>query len=266
MVPRPLVSSEADAAGPAALGDGPAGLLEGVDRRLYPNDPSSSGVTASQGLVDGRRAPSRDPLADRARASTVTAGAGPGRGEAPPKASPRRSLWADLLQRVFEVAGQLRWPSPCESKIHRDAQCCPRCGGRMRVLAAITEAAVAQRILACLNLPTRAPPLVMSRPVGRTRAWPEHEAPSSAETDSLWSACEFDQSTPAEWDVGARRRLPGRRRRTHLAPSRPRRAPVCLAIGQRAHDQLSRRFARAAGATLALKSLRDGAWSPRPPA
>jgi hypothetical protein len=38
-----------------------------------------------------------------------------------------------------------------------DALCCPRCGGRMRVLAAITEADVAQRILACLNLPTRAP-------------------------------------------------------------------------------------------------------------
>lgn len=72
----------------------------------------------------------------------------------------------------------------------------------MRVLAAITETDVARRILACLNLPTRAPPLAGSRPVGPTRAWPEHEAPSSAETDALWPAFEFDQS-PAEWDVGA---------------------------------------------------------------
>jgi hypothetical protein len=187
VVPRPLVSSEAGAAVPASLGGGPAGFPDGADRRLYPNDPSSSGDTASQGSVDGRCAPSRDRLVNRARASTGTAGAAPGRAGTPPKASTRRSLWADLLQRVFEV----------------DALCCPRCGGRMRVLAAITETAVAQRILACLNLPTRAPPLARSRPGGRAPAWPEREAPSAAETDDLWSAFEFDQSTPAEWDVGA---------------------------------------------------------------
>jgi hypothetical protein len=99
----------------------------------------------------------------------------------------RRYLWAELLQRVFEV----------------DALCCTRCGGRMGVLAAIKEVDVAQRILACLNLPTRAPPLAGNRPVGRTRVWPEHEAPRSTETDSVWSAVEFDQSTPASWDVGA---------------------------------------------------------------
>jgi hypothetical protein len=45
--------------------------------------------------------------------------------------------WAALLQRVFEVAGQLRWPSACESKIHRDALQCPRCGSTMRLIAAI---------------------------------------------------------------------------------------------------------------------------------
>jgi hypothetical protein len=31
---------------------------------------------------------------------------------------------------------------------------------------------------------------------------PEHEAPSSAEIGALWSAFEFDQSNPAECDVG----------------------------------------------------------------
>ena len=107
----------------------------------------------------------------------------PERGDAPSNVPTRRTLWAELLQRVFEV----------------DALCCPRCGGRMRVLAAITEANIAQRILACLNLPTGAPPLAGSR----TRAWPEQEAPSAAVTDAPWSAFEFDQSTPAEWDVGA---------------------------------------------------------------
>ncbi len=73
----------------------------------------------------------------------------------------------------------------------------------MRVLSAITEAHVARRILACLNLPTRAPPPARSRSGGRTPAWPERETPGAGETDALWSAFEFDQSTPAEWDVGA---------------------------------------------------------------
>jgi hypothetical protein len=111
----------------------------------------------------------------------------PKRGDAPSMVPTRRTLWADLLQRVFEV----------------DALCCPRCGGRMRVLAAITEADVAKRILACLNLPTRAPPLATSRPCGSTRGWPEREDPSVVETDAPWAALEFDQSAPPEWDVGA---------------------------------------------------------------
>ena len=59
----------------------------------------------------------------------------------------RRIPWAKLLQRVFEV----------------DALRCPRCGGRMRVLAAITDPMVAARILRCLALPARAPPLATAR-------------------------------------------------------------------------------------------------------
>ncbi len=56
---------------------------------------------------------------------------------------PRRIAWADLLKRVFEV----------------DALRCPACGGRMRLLAAITDPSVARRILECLALPPRAPPM-----------------------------------------------------------------------------------------------------------
>jgi hypothetical protein len=58
-----------------------------------------------------------------------------------------RIAWAELLQRVFEV----------------DALACPKCGGRMRVLAVITDPTVAARILRCLALPSRAPPLATSR-------------------------------------------------------------------------------------------------------
>jgi hypothetical protein len=54
-----------------------------------------------------------------------------------------RMRWAALLQRVFEI----------------DALRCPCCGATMRVIAAIEDPNVAQRILECLKLPARAPPL-----------------------------------------------------------------------------------------------------------
>jgi hypothetical protein len=84
--------------------------------------------------------------------------------------------WADLLQRVFEV----------------DALRCPQCDGRMRILSAITEPDVARRILECLDMPSRAPPL------GAPRAEPEmRDGDSSPERP--WDddpGFDFDQSDP----------------------------------------------------------------------
>ena len=48
-----------------------------------------------------------------------------------------------MLQRVFEI----------------DALQCPRCGSTMRLIAAIEDPRVARKILECLMLPARAPPL-----------------------------------------------------------------------------------------------------------
>jgi len=59
-----------------------------------------------------------------------------------PALRPRRLAWAELLRRVFAI----------------DVLECPRCGGRMRLLAAIQPPDVTQAILACLELPSRAPP------------------------------------------------------------------------------------------------------------
>ena len=57
---------------------------------------------------------------------------------------PRNYSWARLMERVFEL----------------DVLACPRCGGRMRILAAINPPSDAiVEILACLGLPTRAPPI-----------------------------------------------------------------------------------------------------------
>ncbi len=93
---------------------------------------------------------------------------------APPP--PNRMAWADLLQRVFEV----------------DALRCPQCGGRMRILSAITEPDVARRILDSLDMPSRAPPL------GAVRRQPDGRDEDSS-PDLPWGddpGFDFDQSDP----------------------------------------------------------------------
>ena len=59
--------------------------------------------------------------------------------EAPGK--PRYWAWADFMRRAFEL----------------DVLACPRCGGRMRLLATIEDPRVIRRILAHLGLPTEVP-------------------------------------------------------------------------------------------------------------
>ena len=49
--------------------------------------------------------------------------------------------WADLMRRAFGF----------------DVLACPRCGGRLRLIALIDESAVTQRILRHLGLPTEVP-------------------------------------------------------------------------------------------------------------
>ncbi|MCL4685241.1 transposase [Myxococcota bacterium] len=71
-----------------------------------------------------------------------------------PTLRPRRLAWAELLRRVFAV----------------DVLECPRCGGRMRLLAAIQPPDVTQAILDCLELPSRAPPTVPAVP--DAEGWP----------------------------------------------------------------------------------------------
>ena len=60
----------------------------------------------------------------------------------------RRLAWSELLRRVFAV----------------DVLECPRCGGRMRLLATIHPPDATQSILGCLDLPSRAPPMAAPQP------------------------------------------------------------------------------------------------------
>jgi len=49
--------------------------------------------------------------------------------------------------------------SAARSSIDIDALRCPRCGSTLRLIAAIEDPAIARRILACIGLPARAPPI-----------------------------------------------------------------------------------------------------------
>jgi len=66
--------------------------------------------------------------------------------------SARGASWADLMRRAFEV----------------DVLACPRCGGRLRLIALIEASAVARRILTHLALPADVPPPALARapPIG----------------------------------------------------------------------------------------------------
>ena len=56
--------------------------------------------------------------------------------------------WACLLKGVFEF----------------DVEQCPRCGGRLKIIAAIVDTQVIMKILTPLGLPARAPPRAPARP------------------------------------------------------------------------------------------------------
>ena len=60
---------------------------------------------------------------------------------------PARMSWARLLKRVFEI----------------DLEHCPNCGGDLKIIAAILDAPMIERILNHLGLQARAPPRAAAR-------------------------------------------------------------------------------------------------------
>ena len=64
-----------------------------------------------------------------------------------PALPPARMSWACLRKRVFDI------------------EYCPRCGGRLQIIAAIIDPAVITKILTHLHLPARAPPRSPARRV-----------------------------------------------------------------------------------------------------
>ena len=60
-----------------------------------------------------------------------------------------RLTWARLLKRVFDI----------------DIERCPQCGGKLKIIAAIEELAVIERILTHLGLSAQPPPRTSARRV-----------------------------------------------------------------------------------------------------
>jgi hypothetical protein len=76
---------------------------------------------------------------------------GAGASEAEP-AKPARIPWAELLRRVFAV----------------DVLRCVCCGGRIKIIATVTDPEAVRKILTCIGLPARPPPVAPAR--GREQA------------------------------------------------------------------------------------------------
>jgi hypothetical protein len=95
--------------------------------RVMISEAEASSPSRHPGCQSGVEAPATDPAKTKNKRSC----------------QPRNYPWATLMERVFEV----------------DVLVCTRCGGRMRILAAIDSPDAIHKILTCLGLPTRAPPI-----------------------------------------------------------------------------------------------------------
>ena len=71
----------------------------------------------------------------------------------------------------------------------------------MRVLAAITHPEVARRILKCLSLPPRAPPLAPAMLLVEQPPEPGMDAQDVSSQIGPEFRCDFDQTPPEEWDI-----------------------------------------------------------------
>ena len=82
----------------------------------------------------------------------------------------RAHKWAELMRRTFEL----------------DVLACPRCGGRLRLVALIEQAAVVQRILRHFGLPTEVPEPRPARAPPRRLETLEDQSQDAPEFDAAW--------------------------------------------------------------------------------
>ena len=108
----------------------------------------------------------------------------PASGPGPPRRSPARLRWAQLLARIYEVLPLL----------------CPSCGGEMRILAFLTEPVTVRTILVHLELPHCPPPLTPARgPPQHDLLLDQTPAFDVADPEPV-PEYDFDQSLPEAFD------------------------------------------------------------------
>ena len=74
------------------------------------------------------------------------------------------SHWERLLGgAIYAASPRVDWPTLLKRTFDVDVLQCPKCHGRLRVLAVITEQEPVRQILAHLGLPTEAPPVARAR-------------------------------------------------------------------------------------------------------
>ena len=103
-----------------------------------------AGSAAGSAPVLDLHATSATPLcAPESSLGTAGSLAGPASPQSPACRHGRNYTWAELMKRVWAL----------------DVLECPRCRGRMRILAAIHPPDATRKILDCVGLPSRAPPV-----------------------------------------------------------------------------------------------------------
>jgi hypothetical protein len=143
---------------------------------------------------------STPPLVDTGAVGSGARGDVEWRREAP--GTPRYWAWADLMRRTFE----------------RDVRACPRCGGRMRLIATIEDPRVIRRILAQLRLPPEGPDPSPSRRHRRPRR--RHPCLRAPRGPSAWPGSVEERPHPRSSHVGRRRRDHPTRPHAPLGPQR----------------------------------------------
>ena len=83
-------------------------------------------------------------------------------------------------------AGAYQWTERMRRTFGLDVLACPRCGGRLRLVALIEEASVVERILRHLGLPTQAPEPRPARAPPRRPETLEDESRDGPEFDAAW--------------------------------------------------------------------------------
>ncbi len=129
---------------PGASGTTPSAALEIGERARVAS--VHAGKTRSRGIADCEAwrvspSPGERPLNELSRKHLARLAGGTLLAATP------RIDWARLLRRTFEV----------------DVLSCPSCGGRLRLIAEITDPAVISKILEHLDEPTSGPPLARAR-------------------------------------------------------------------------------------------------------